>query len=780
MQIKLNYQKDINIPDWLLQELQGNRLLAGLISQRGLDTPEKVREFLDPSLYKAASPFDFPDMEGAVQLILDTVQKGGKICIYGDYDVDGVVSTVILMELLKKIGGEAQYHLPDRFTEGYGMNKGVIQNLAQEIELIVTCDCGISNYEEIALAEELGLKVIITDHHQLPDKLPPADFIITPKLLAEEHQAFNIPGAGMVYFLARAVLSKMGREEESKEFLELLALAIVADVVPLRGENRFLLQEGLPLLADPLHTGLIQLLKTAGISDPQNITEEDIAFRIAPMINSAGRIERADLAVELLLSDKEFTAEKYAVELEILNKRRKKLQNELIDEVVELLEGSSYRKPIVIYQPHWHQGVIGIAAGRLSEEYQVPVLLMCQKENQEIITGSARSIPGIDIYQELKRCEKYLAKYGGHAGAAGFSLEREQLTFFIKSITAFLAERLTEKKEEKIIDIDGELPIDRIGLEDYFELRKLAPFGEGNPVPRFVSYSTNLIHSRPIGQDRHLRLIFEKAGVQHPAVWWWAGQKTLPGKLDLIYSPGLNEFQGKRELQLLVEEVIIPGGKRDGIVEVEGIEEDRVIKGAVPDFELVDLRNWEKRGENLTLLEGAAYYYEDLKEKRERETINRYQSTGSRTLVLLTCPPSLEILQEMVYANRPSRLVLAYSESKREGRAFIRELSGLIKYTINRKNGQLDLYHLAAKTGELESTIIAGLQYLEARGFITLHSFNPRFYIIKTGGEVKKGELKIKEKELTELIRESISFRMYLQEIEPDKIYELFTGKHGQ
>lgn len=230
-------------------------------------------------------------------------------------------------------------------------------------------------------------------------------------------------------------------------------------------------------------------------------------------------------------------------------------------------------------------------------------------------------------------------------------------------------------------------------------------------------------------------------------------------------------------MQLLVEEIIIPGEERDTVSDLDGIEEGRIIKGAVPDFELIDLRNWEERGENLPFFKGAAYYYEGLKENKGRETINRYQNTENSTLVLLTCPPSLEILQEIVYINKPARLVLAYSEPEADARIFIKNLTGLIKYTINRKNGQLDLYHLAARTGELESTIIAGLQYLEARGFITLYSFNPRFYIIKTGGEPARGDLKIKEKELTELIRESISFRMYLQDIEPDRIYELFTRK---
>jgi single-stranded-DNA-specific exonuclease len=761
MNIKVNYQREIYIPEWLKKELAGDTLLASILLQRGINTPETVKEFLDPEFYKPTSPYAFPDMNQAVALILEAVKSGKKICIYGDYDVDGVTSTVILKELINKIKGQAIYHLPDRFKEGYGLNKGIIKKLASEVELIITCDCGISNYEEIAFAKELGLRVIVTDHHHLPPELPPADVILSPKLLNEGHQAYDIPGAGMAYFLAVALLTKLGRQEESKEFLDLLSLAIVADVVPLLGENRYFLQLGIPLLTKTKRAGLIELFKNAGIDDFNRITEEDIAYRVAPQINSAGRVLKADLAAQLLLAEGEFQARKYASEIGALNERRKKLQDVVIEEVLEILGENPERQPVVLYRPNWNEGVIGIAAGRLAEDLQVPVLLMCQKEDSQTVTGSARSIPGIHIYNELQKCEKYLIKYGGHAGAAGFSLYRDKLTSFRKNIFKILTEEVNKTGRGKVINIDGELPLDQVNLQDYYNLRRLAPFGEQNPRPRFLARNTEVIYSRATTDSKHLRLIVGQNGVQYPAIWWWAGVKDLDNRIDLIYSLDINDFQGKQELQLVVEEVL---NRTDQTEEV--VREDK----GVP-YELLDYRNWKEKGEELPVFKDAAYYYEGLDKHQGPETINRYQLTNKETLVLLTCPPSIEVFRELIYANRPSRVVLAFSRADiTDGKTFLKQLTGLVKYAVNNKNGQLDVYQLAALTGQLESTITAALQYLEARGFISLNIFNPRYYLVRSGDGKGEREKQLKFKELKGLLQETKSFNKYFLKIRPGEI----------
>ncbi len=763
MKTPINNQKDIIIPDWLDKEMKGNRLLARILLQRGINTPEKVKQFLDPQYYQATDPFAFPKIEEAVDKILSVIENKKKICIYGDYDVDGVTSTVILLDMIKKLNGQAIYHLPDRFKEGYGMNSAVVRSLADEVDLIITCDCGISNYDEIELAKEHGLEVIITDHHQLPNKLPPADFILSPKLLAEDHQAFNIPGAGMAYFLALAILKRLGREDESNDFLDLLSLAIVADVVPLLEENRYLLQIGLPALASTKRPGLIELFKVAGIINLENITEEDIAFRVAPMINSAGRILKAELAVELLLANEEFEARKKAVELEVVNKRRKKLQDTVIEEALEMLGENHGRKSIVLYRPHWNEGVIGIAAGRLCEDYQVPVLLMCQKDDGQTVTGSARSVPDIHVFEQIKKCERYLTKYGGHAGAAGFSLQRDNLTGFSKGISSVLSEEI-EQDFDRTIDVDGELCLAELTKQDYHNLRQLAPFGEQNPKPKFITYDTEVIYSRATTGDRHLRLILAQNGVQHSAIWWWAGDKKLDNKVDLIYSLDINDFQGKRELQLVVDDILIENKQTEDVV-----RESKSL-----DFELIDYRNWKDKNQELPVFSDAAYYYEGLNKIKDKEIINRYQLTDKKTLVLLSCPPSLEIFKELIYANRPIKLVLAFSKGDiADHSTFLQQLTGLLKFIISKKGGQLDVYQLSTLTGQLESTIVAGLQYLEARGYISLNSFNPRYFIVRYGEGKKINNSKLYLQELMSLINESKSFYKYMIENKFNNINDL-------
>ncbi|HLV09164.1 MAG TPA: DHHA1 domain-containing protein, partial [Halanaerobiales bacterium] len=598
-------------------------------------------------------------------------------------------------------------------------------------------------------------------------ELPPADVVLSPKLLPEDHQAYDLPGAGMAYFLAEGVLSKEGRPEDGG-FMDLLSLAIVADVVPLKGENRYRLQRGLPRLANSKRPGLIELFKNSGIASSADLTEEDIAYRLAPQINSAGRILKADLAVELLLSEDQFQAQKYAAEIAAVNERRKKLQDEVLEEASALLENRGEGEPVVLYQPHWNQGIIGIAAGRLAEELQVPALLMCQEEDGETVTGSARSVPGIHINNRLKQCEKYLIKFGGHAGAAGFSLERDKLTAFRKNISRILGEAIVRLERRPVLDIDGELSLVDLKMEDYFRLRKLAPFGEGNPQPRFIAPDAEVVYSRSTTGARHLRLIVAQDGIRHPAIWWWAGEKEPGDRVDLIYSLSLNNFQGKQELQLVVQGIHQEEEKEK--IEKEHAEKtsrDRKLK-----FQLLDYRNWKDKKKELPEFKDAGYYYEGLTEADRIETINRYQMSNKKTLVLLSCPPSIEIFKELIYASHPSKLVLAFCSSDLiDYRFFTTQLSGLVKYVLNSKNGEVDVYQLAALTGQLESTVIAGLQYLEVRGFISLDTFNPRYYLVRSGEEEEGRENRGRKfKALKSLLQETASFRKHLLKIKEEEI----------
>lgn len=752
MKVDIIYTKNSKIPSWLIEEVKGNKLLATILFERGFDTPDKVRQFLTPELYQPTDPVDFPGMNEAVELIIKSVQNKQKTCIYGDYDVDGVTATTILVNLIKLIGGEVIYHLPNRFTEGYGMNQAVIRELSEQVDLIITCDCGISNHQEIALAKSLGLTVIVTDHHHLPQELPPADVIVSPKLLADDHPAQHIPGAGMTYYLAQAVLAAQQRQNESQQFLDLVALAVVADVVPLLDENRYLLKEGLEILANSERPGIQELCKICGIVQAE-ISEEDIGFQIAPRLNAAGRIINAQIAVELLLTSHQHEAKNLARELDQINSRRKELSEQIYEEAKAQLGKGFANQPIILYQPHWHQGVLGIAASKLCEEYYVPVLLLGLKEDGKTITGSARSITGIHILEALEECAEFLTKYGGHVGAAGLSLAHDRLIGFQKSLEKILLDKLKKLGDKREIRVDGILPLSAVDRKAYFELQKLAPFGAGNPLPIFLCSDVEVVYHRATTNNKHLRLILKEQNIQHPAIWWWGGERELTPRIDLVYSIGLNRWQGREEIQLLVNQVI----NREVGEEVEKYQVETL------EFKIEDWRNWQELGNRLPEFNNPAFYYEGIPRTDFPELINRYRFCTAETLVLLSCPPSFHVLQELIFAIRPTSLILAYSNRElTSNEMFVKRLLGLIKYIVEQKSGRSDIYQLSTLTAELENTVMIALKNFAEQGLIEVEFFGVDEFLLKKGnGQKKSGNLGNKDR-LGILLNESRAFRKYL------------------
>ncbi|MCK8816893.1 single-stranded-DNA-specific exonuclease RecJ [Natroniella sulfidigena] len=749
MDLKVDYQEQVELPDWLLAGVDGNHLLAKLLWRRGIDSQQRLKEFLNPEEYTPTDPRQFPQLEEAVELVLSAVEAGEKIVVYGDYDVDGVTSTVILVTMLEAVGANVDYHIPDRFTEGYGMDQGVVEQLAEAgVGLIITCDCGISNYEEVALAKELGMKVLVTDHHDLPARLPEADLILTPKFLEAEHPAYNLPGAGMAYFLAQAVLETTGPKQLLKKLLDPLALAIVADVVPLHGENRYLLQKGLASLQATDWIGIEELCKVSGIT-PGQLTEEDIGFRIGPRINAVGRMASAGLAVELLLVTERTTAQNLAAKLDQINQQRKELSQQMELDAIKMVEEQEEIEPLVLYRPDWHQGIVGIGAGRLTEKFGVPTILLCDKRDGEgVVTGSGRSIPGIHLRDLLVECQDLLLGFGGHAGAAGLSLERENLEQFSNKLKGLLQAELDQLGHKRIIEVDAKLDFSQLDLELYQELMKLAPFGAGNPKPLFYSPDVEVIHSRSISDGKHLRLVLAQQGERRSAIWWRGQQEKLGAEIDLVYSLQINEWQGKRELQLVVEEVLQSqsGEVREGF-----------------DCEFEDYRNWQELGRKLPKLTEVLYYYEGVEEPAFTPAINRYQGQEAEVVVFLSCPPSLKVMQELLLKIRPQRVLLAYSDIElRAGKLFLRQLLGLVKRVITEQGGRVRIETLAGLTGEEEGTILAALKHLQAQGMIELEFVGPANILLKKGKKKKKNSPH--QARLKSRLEESRAFRRYMLE----------------
>ncbi|MCK8825663.1 single-stranded-DNA-specific exonuclease RecJ [Fuchsiella alkaliacetigena] len=751
MELEVQVPAEIKVPEWLLEQLGGSKLLAQIFWQRGIRTKEELKAFLQPKYYQPSDPYSWPGMSEAVNLLLSAVESQKRIVVYGDYDVDGITSTAILFSLLEKLGAEADYHLPDRFSEGYGLNKEVIRELAEQgVELILSCDCGISNFEEVALAQKLGMQVLITDHHQLPAQLPEAEVIVSSKLLSAEDKACYLPGAGVAYYLAQALLTELDKGEEVTEFLDLLALAIVADVVPLQKENRYLLQRGLKALKETNRLGLKELYKLLEL-DLNTLTAEQVAFQITPRLNAAGRLATAELGLELLLTDDLKEVQELAVEIDELNTQRKEIGTEIYEEAVALLEEQQERSSIVLYRAHWHQGVIGITAARLCEQFHKPVLLLSEKQGGGEIVGSARSIEGVHIYEALQECEQFLVAFGGHAGAAGLSLKREQLTAFIKSLESVLAKQMANLKGVKKIEVEASLDFNQLDLNLYRQLQRLAPFGEANPRPTFFSTGVEATWQKATQDGQHRRLVLRQHGEEYPAIWWWGGEEELAKNFDLVYSLTLNRWQGKGELQLEVKEVL---ASAPSPVEATEAKEQ--------ELEIEDWRNWQHLGQQLPKVLDALYFYEGTEIFNEVDRITRYQASQAPSLVLLSCPPSVKILKDLLKEVQPQRLILAYSELELKSiQSFLKELIGLIKHVLKAQGGQTTVRDLAVFTAQREETVFCALKYLQQQGLIKLEfGVGDRLCLSKSRGAKEKQNSQ--EQRLKALLSESRAFRDYM------------------
>jgi len=769
MRVSIECPENVAVPEDLVNAC-GSRLVAEILFRRDISTPEEARAFLEPDCYTPTPFGDLPGIDRAVDILLAALDGGQKICVYGDYDVDGVTSTCLLVELIESLGGSVTYHVPDRFREGYGMHERVVRNLAQNgVSMLLTCDCGISNHREISLAKELGMKVVVTDHHMLPAELPPADAVVNPKLLPETHPAVDIPGVGVAYFLAGRLLERLGRKGEEEKYLDLVALGVVADVVPLLKENRYLLQRGINVLKKTGRPGLRALMEVSGVADG-DLTEEEVAFQLAPRINSAGRISSAETAVKLILTGDSGEAEKLARKLDLINKERREITDKIYNEVVDIFKDSIEQKPVVLYQPHWHQGVIGIAAGRLCEHFHVPAVLMCLKDDGVTVAGSARSVSSINIYEKINKCSQFLDKFGGHAGAAGFSLSKANLTAFSMTLEKVLCEELAAAGTVRRIKADLTLSLKKVNTGVYREIRKLAPFGEQNPAPTFYCSEARVVHQRPTADEKHLRLILRENGVSVPAVWWWGGEKKFNGEVELVYSIGVNRWQGEENVQLVVD-----------YISEKAADETRTInrKEQIAELEIIDRRGWEERGDTFPEYEHAVYFKEGPGVKHDKRIINRYQLREAETLVLLSIPPGIRVLRELIAANSPRRLVLAYSPKDIKSSAgFLNQLLGIVKYAVKEKGGKVSLYQLSVLTGEMESTVVVALRYFQDIGLVELEFISRDEVLIKKGQVKEKSKRKTESYRLKSLIAESQAFRRYMVSSSINKIKYLLKNNY--
>ena len=547
--------------DLLRQVPDLDPILAKVLYARKIDTPERVRAFLAEER-ELGSPFQLPDMSQAVTRLRQALQRQERIVVYGDFDADGVSATALLVSALKSLGGEVYPYIPDRFSEAYGLNKPALERLHSEgAQLVVTVDCGIRSVEEVAHARTLGLDMIITDHHSVPKELPPALAVVDPKRPDSRYPFRELAGVGVAYRLVDALSRALSRVTQGErpdldldQFLDLVALGTVADIVPLRGENRTLARWGLRRMRESKRVGLSALMKVSGV-ELGKVDSQAIAFRLGPRINAAGRLKHAMLGYDLLVTSSEDQAEKLATELNLINQQRQQLLLEQVEEARELLGKDGGRQLLFVEGPAFHEGIVGLIASRLTDEFYRPALVM--RSEGEITRGSARSIEGFHITHALDDCAQLLSRYGGHARAAGFSLPTENLPAFSEQLEGYCAEHLDTEILQRRISADAIVTLDDIDEDTPAALTPLEPCGEGNPEPALATLGLRLLSLRPVGQEgRHLRMEVSDGKRSVSAIAFRQGHlasEYAPGDtIDLIYRPALNEWQGKESLQLVV------------------------------------------------------------------------------------------------------------------------------------------------------------------------------------------------------------------------------------
>jgi single-stranded-DNA-specific exonuclease len=550
-------------------------LLAQVLMNRGIKTIEQAELFIYPETAELPSPLtEFPDLEISLDILVNAIEHKSKIAICGDYDADGMTSTALLLRALSALGADVDYAIPSRMSDGYGINKRIVEEFhAEGVKLIITVDNGISAVAAIARAVELGLQVIITDHHDLPQELPPAQAILNPKLIPESSVYRAIAGVGVAYLLALELAQRLEKPSLSDELLELFTLGTIADLAPLTGINRRLVKQGLQLLPKSQVIGIQALIQMSGTQGGTTTAKndamkpEDIGFRLGPRINAIGRIDDPQIIINLLTTEDMGVALARAIQCEQVNKQRQDMCTAIEQEAIDLIATGNYNlkqnRVLVIVHPGWHHGVIGIVASRLVERYGVPVFIGTN-EDEHHIRGSARSIPEFNVFNALEYCHDLLGKYGGHRAAGGFSMPTENLEKVQQRLSEFAHKCLEIEHLKHLVKIDAEADLAAINMSLYEQIDAIHPCGMENPDPVFWTPNVRVIEQKIVGKG-HLKFTVDTPefpkGIKAIA-WRFGDYFPLPKYLDIAYKLKENNWKDSRSIELEVVSVRLPAADR--------------------------------------------------------------------------------------------------------------------------------------------------------------------------------------------------------------------------
>ena len=546
----------------LAEEFKTSEIIGRVLANRDIESLESSRSFFDPKLSQLHDPFLMKDMDIAAGMVAEKVKSGGRIFIFGDYDVDGTTGSSTLFLFLTSLECDAKVYIPNRMKEGYGLSREGI-DVAKDwgADLLISCDCGINATDEVAYANDQNLEVIITDHHMPDENLPEANAILNPKQPDCSYPFKGLCGGAVVFKLIQAVSQLLELDDDLvHQYIDLITLGTAADIVPLTDENRIIVKHGLKSLSKTKRPGLRALLEVSGLGEKE-LTVGRLLFWAAPRINAAGRLGDANRAVQLMTTENLPESLKLARELDEENRQRQDLQQSMVDEAIMKVNAEvdlEKEKAIVLWDDNWHEGVIGIVASKIKETYHRPAVIISLSNGTG--KGSARSVKGFDLYENLTECRELLDGYGGHPMAAGLTLDQENLEDFRTRFSNLAYETLADDDLVNSLDIEGEMDLNLIDGRFMDFLEKLAPFGPGNMTPKFITRHVIPVgNPRLVGNGDHLKFRAKKGETSYDAIGFNMGnhyEKLITGKpIDIAYVVEKNEWQGRTSIQLNIRDI---------------------------------------------------------------------------------------------------------------------------------------------------------------------------------------------------------------------------------
>lgn len=755
----------IEIPNTFRVAIGGHPLVAELLWRRGIQDIQQAQAFMNPRLYQPSSAWALPDMEQAAARVGLAIERGERVGIWGDFDVDGQTATALLVSALDDAGLKVTSYIPDRETEGHGVYVPKLRQwiMEQGLSLVITCDTGIAAHAAVDAAHEMGVDVVITDHHQLPDALPDALARVNPQRLEIGHPLRTLAGVGVAYKLIEAVFERLGQDLTTTDaYLDLVALGLIADVALLVDDTRFLVQRGLDQLRLTRRLGLQALCEAAGL-DISTLDERDVAFSIAPRLNALGRLGDANLGVELLNTQDTERARLLANQLEGLNNHRRMLTKQVYGAAESLIQRDpsllNYNA-LVVAHPHWPGGVIGIVANQLAETYRRPAVLISIVD--KIGRGSARSVDGVDITAALHTQQHILSRYGGHTMAAGLTLDAERVGEFRRGLSHSIG-AVMEVVTTPTLSIDAFVSLRDVDLSLVQDVRRLAPFGAGNPAPVLASDGLSIVRQRKIGRHgEHLAFTVEDGHGHQREVMWWGQDEELvaDGPIDLAFSARVNRYKGETQLQLEYVDLRV---LEPQIAQSRKVARVFIDCRATPDACLAEAR--QKHTSIAIWHEGENSIPEGL----------RYALVPSKVLVIWSAPPSYQIMAEVLARVNPHYVYVALSDTPTPIAAtLVQRIGGLAKYAITHLEGKVDLERAAAKLGITSKLMILGLNYWVFQSKIRIVSKQEGVWDIDYGVEAKSmvaGNSETILSQMNVLLAEIEAFRSYLLKTPVERLF---------